>query len=221
MLRHYLMMSIRSVLRHKLYSFINIVRLSIGLAAAILVVLYVREQLSYDNWIPDTGSLYRLEVTFHTPVRAPMHLAMAPFPVVTAISGQIPQVKAVTHVMPEHMTVTVGARQFRETITFVDPNFLRVIKLPLVEGDRARLLSQPESIVLSQSAARKFFGSDDPIGKVLDFGQDENGACGQEDSACLTRRYPLVVTGGLRDLPRNTQLVANLARSPAPVPRTS
>lgn len=216
MLRHYLIMAARGFVRHKLYSFINIGGLSIGLTAAILIVLYLRDQLSYDNWLPDTGSLYRLEVTFHTPGRASTPLAMAPFPVVTAISGQIPQVKAVTHVMPEHMTVNVGARQFRETITFVDPNFLRVIKLPLVKGDRTRVLAQPESVVLSQSAARKFFGRGDPIGKVLDLGQDENSACSQKDSACLSRLYPLVVTGVLRDLPRNTQLVANLI-----VPNTS
>ena len=216
MLRHYLAMSMRSFFRHKLYSFINIVGLSVGLAVAILIGLYVRDQLSYDSWIPDTGNLYRLEVTFHNPGGAPFPLAMAPFPVVTAISGQIPQVKAVTHVMPEQMTVNVGDRQFRETITFVDPNFFRVIRLPLVEGARARVLSRPESVVLSQSAARKFFGTVDPIGKILDLGQDENSACAPTDNACLSRVYPLIVTGVLRDLPQNTQLVADLV-----VPNTS
>ena len=172
MLRHYLLTAWRGFVRYKLYSAINVAGLSIGLAAAILIVLYVRDQLSYDNWVPDTGSLYRLEVTFHTPGRAPTPLAMAPFPVVAAIPGHIPQVKAVTHAMPEDRTVTVGGRQVRQTITFVDPNFLRVVKLPLVAGDPARVLAQPESVVLSQSAARKLFGTGNPIGKLLSLTQD-------------------------------------------------
>src|SRR6185437_8713091 len=90
MLRHYLRTAWRGFVRHKLYSATNIAGLSIGLAAAILIVLYVRDQLSYDSWVPDTNNLYRLEVTFHTPGRAPSPLAMAPFPVLTAIPGQIP-----------------------------------------------------------------------------------------------------------------------------------
>jgi len=64
MLQHYLRMAWRGCVRYKLYSTINIAGLSIGLAAAILIVLYVRDQLSYDSWVPDTGNLYRLEVTF-------------------------------------------------------------------------------------------------------------------------------------------------------------
>lgn len=199
--RHYLRTAWRGFLRHKLYSAITIAGLSIGLAAAVLIVLYVRDELSYDTWVPDTGNLYRLEVTFHTPGRAPSPFAMAPFPVVTAIAGRIPQVEAVSHVMPEPMTVTAGDRQFRETVTFVDPNFLKVIQLPLVEGDPARALAQPESVVLSQSTARRFFGTANPIGKLLSAGHTA---------------HPLVVTGVLRDLPHNTQLIADLV-----VPNTS
>ncbi|MGH8219117.1 MAG: ABC transporter permease [Steroidobacteraceae bacterium] len=216
MLRHYLVTAARSLAHHKLYSVINIAGLSIGLTAAILITLYVRDELSYDKWIPGSGNLYRLEVTFHLPGRAPMPLAMAPFPVVSAIQGPIPQVKAVTHVQPQPMTVNIGDRQFPEQVTFVDPNFFQVIKLPLVRGDPARVLGQPESVVLSESAARKFFGPIDPIGKTLSLAQDGSSACGANDSACLSAVYPLIVTGVLRDLPHNTQLVAEVV-----VPSTS
>ena len=64
------------------------------------------------------------------------------------------------------MTLTNGDRQFREMVNVVDPNFFQVIKLPLVTGDPATVFRQPESVVLSESAARKFFGSADPIGKT-------------------------------------------------------
>lgn len=135
---------------------------------------------------------------------------MASFPVVTAIRGRIPQVKAAIHVQPEPMTVNIGERQFRETVTFVDSNFFQVIRLPLAAGDPARVLAAPESIVLSQRTAHKLFGAADPIGKMLVLSQDYTGACAAGDSACLANAYPLMVTGVLRDLPHNTQLVADL-----------
>lgn len=216
MLRHYLVMAVRSLAHHKLYSVINIAGLSIGLTAAILIGLYIRDELSYDTWIPDTRDLYRLETTFHLPGRPPVSIAMAPFPVVSAMPGRIPQVRAVTHVMPEEMTVNLGSRQFRQKITFADPNFFEMIKLPLEKGDPAHVLAQPDSVVLSESAARQFFGTPDPIGKILTLGPNGSGACAANDTACVLGGYPLIVTGVLRDLPHNTQLVADVV-----VPSTS
>lgn len=216
MIQHYLVTAARNLAHHRLYSFINIAGLSIGLAAAVLIILYVRDELAYDKWIPGTENIYRLEATFNVPGRAPLRTAMASFPVVTDVAEEIPQVKAATHVMPEALTVNDGDRQFRETVTFVDPNFLQVIRLPLVAGDPTQALAQPESIVLSQSAARKFFGSVDPIGKILVLGKDRNNTCAATDSACLSAAYPLIVSGVLRDLPHNTQLAADLL-----VPNTS
>lgn len=211
MLRHYLRTTLRGFVRHKLYSFINIVGLAIGLTAAILIVLYVRDELSYDKWIPHTRDLYRLEATFHIPGLPVTPFAMASFPVVTAIGQKSPQVKAVTHVLPEWMTVIAGHREFREQLTFVDPNFFRVIELPLARGDPAQVLAQPESVVISQRIARKYFGDADPIGKILIVSR---APCG--DSTCRSGLYSLTVTGVLRDLPRNTQLLAELV-----VPNTS
>lgn len=211
MFRQYLITTVRSLAHHRLYTLINVVGLSAALAAAILIVLYVRDELSYDKWIPHTGDLYRLEATYHIPGLPVTPFAMASFPVVTAIGEKSPQVKAVTHVLPEWMTVIAGHREFREEVTFVDPNFFRVIDLPLVRGDPARVLALPESVVISRRIARKYFGDADPIGRILTVSR---AACG--DSTCPSGLYPLRVTGVLRDLPRNTQLFAELV-----VPNTS
>src|SRR5581483_7728540 len=209
MLRHYLVTALRTLARHKLYALLNIVGFAIGLACTALIVLYVRDELSYDDWIPGTERLYRLEASIQPPGREPIRAAMAAFPVVKLVQDHFPQVTA-THVLPESMTVNVGDRQFRETITVVDPNFLRVIRLPLAEGDPARVLSQPESIVLSQTTARKYFGALDPVGKTITVVMDRNATCDASDNACLSAGYPLRVTGVLRDLPHNTQFVADL-----------
>jgi putative ABC transport system permease protein len=216
MFRHYLVTALRSLSRHKLYSFINIVGFAIGLACAILITLYVRDELSYDRWIPDTENLYRLEATINVPGRDPANTGQAAFIVVKTAQEQIPEITAATHVMREPMTVNIGNQQYRETITVVDPEFLDIIKLELVEGDSKRVLAQPESIVLSQSQARKYFGNVDPVGKVLSVVLDRNATCDPGDEACLSATYPLTVTGVLRDLPSNTQLAADLV-----IPNTS
>jgi len=216
MLRHYFLTAMRMFARHKLYAFLNITGFAIGLACAILIALYVREELSYDRWIPDTDHLYRLEGSFVLPGREPMRGAQVPFPLLSAVQEHIHGVQAVTHMMPQWMTVNIDSRQFRQHVTVVDPNFLQVIKLPLVAGDPAHALEQPESVLLSQSMARKLFGDVNPIGKILSVVLDRNGACNTADSACLSASYPLTVTGILRDLPYDTQLLADIV-----IPNTS
>lgn len=210
MLRHYLLSAVRSFTHHKLYGFINIAGLSIGLACAILIALYVRGQLSYDAWIPGTSHLYRLERAAQVPGHGLLHFAQCPFPVLQAVGEELPQVKAFTHVVPERMTVRAGNRSFHEEVTVVDPNFFRVIRLPLVQGDPTRVLAQPESVVLSQSVARKLFGSEDAIGRIVNLSLDHNEACSATDTSCLDASYPMTVSGVLRDLPHDTQLVADL-----------
>lgn len=216
MFRHYLITALRSLARHRLYSFINIVGFAVGIACAILIALYVRSELSYDTWIADTSRLYRLEATNAVPGREPVRMAQAPFPVVTVVRDQLPEVEAAVHVMPETVTINAGEQQFREKLTLVDPNFFSVIELPLVRGNPSRVLAQPESVVISQSMAHKFFGNADPIGQILHVAPSRNDACEANDRACLSATYPLQVTGILRDLPYNTQLVADFV-----VPNTS
>ncbi|MHB8815724.1 MAG: ABC transporter permease [Steroidobacteraceae bacterium] len=208
MFRHYISMAARGFVRHKLYSFITIAGLAVGLGAAILILLFVRNQLSYDDWIPHTSNLYRLEVTFHSPGQPPLALALCPFPVLTAVGQQIAQVSAVTHVVLEKMTASAGERRFPEKVTVVDPDFFTVIRLPLLEGRAARVLAQPESVVLSQHEARKYFGDVDPVGKTLRVSGVWD-KCRPNDVACYSQSHALTVTGVLRDLPHNTQLVAD------------
>ncbi len=213
MLQHYLRMALRGFVRHKLYSFINVAGLSVALACAILILLFVRDQLSYDAWVPHTPNLYRLEATWHIPAALGgevVRSAMCPFPVLTTAGEQIPQIKAVTHVVPEQMTVRIGSRNFQETVTVVDPEFFQVIRLPLVHGNPTSVLAQPESVVISQSSARRFFGAADPIGRVIQVRGVAGDECKTEDNACYGASHALTVTGVLRDLPHNTQLVAEL-----------
>jgi putative ABC transport system permease protein len=209
MLEHYLRMALRGFVRHKLYSFINVAGLSVALACAILILLFVRDQLSYDAWLPGTQNLYRLALTYHLPGSPPLHGSNCPFPVLTAVGEKIPQVKTVLHVAPENMTVMSGDLKGHETVTVVDSNFFRVLRIPLLRGDPALALSQPESVVLSESMARKYFGGADPMGKILRVSGKLIDFCAPHDSSCYGVVHPLTVTGVMRDLPHATQLIAD------------
>ena len=107
MFRNYLTVALRTIQRHKLYSFINIAGLAVGLACAILIILFVRDELSYDKWIPGSDKLWRVEVTFHVPGRGDIVTSQTTMPLPMAMRDQIPEVSAATRLAQERMTVTV------------------------------------------------------------------------------------------------------------------
>ena len=207
MFRHYLITAARNIVRHKLYSFINIAGLALGLACAIFVILFIRDETSYDKWVPDSTRLYRLETTSRVPGRSAVDDARVPFPVPAAMQEEIPEVATTTRLIREAMTLTVGDRQFLEGVDVVDPNFLQVVRLPLVSGDPATVFMQPESLVLSEDTARKFFGNANPLGQSVTVAKAN---CDKSDGACESAPIVLRVTGVLRNLPTNSQLVAEV-----------
>ena len=213
MIGNYLIVALRNLVRHKLYSFINIAGLAVGLTCTIMIILFVRDELSYDKWIPDSENLYRVENTINDPSQGSHRGNTIPFPIPQAMLQQIPDVRAMTRLFQLSMTVITDNRQFLEKIDVVDPEFFQVVRLPLVEGSAAGVFAQPESVVFSQRTARKYFGNAPAVGRTITItGQ----VCDLERQNCETRQRLLVVTGIMRDLPHNTQLQADLL-----IPNTS
>jgi putative ABC transport system permease protein len=202
MISNYLTVALRNLVRHKLYSFINIAGLAVGLACVIFVLLFIRDEVSYDKWIAGTESLYRVEKIARGQGHAPLYLATLPFPMPAAMRDGIPEVTAMTRINYTMMTLLTGDRQFREHVAQVDPNFFRLIRMPLLRGDAASVFRDPESVVISESAARKYFGGADAVGKFL----KTTANCEAIDTQCLNRMVPLKITGILRDIPYNSQL---------------
>jgi putative ABC transport system permease protein len=201
---NYLTVALRNIVRHKLYSFINIAGLAVGLACVIFILLFIRDELSYDKWIPDTENLYRVEKTYNGPGLAALPIANVPFPMMAAMRDSIPEVVAMTRLSYTRMTMMIGDRQFRERVASVDPAFFRTIRLPLIRGDAASVFRDPESLVLSESAARKYFGTLDVIGKSLQTTANCEGV--NDTPQCRSRLMPMKVTGIVRDIPHNSQL---------------
>ncbi|MEO8301182.1 MAG: FtsX-like permease family protein, partial [Rhizomicrobium sp.] len=184
----------------------------VGLACAILIILFVRDELSYDTWIVGSEKLYRVETIFHLAGRADIVTAQTTMPLTVAMRDQIPEVRSQTRLVRQGMTMVAGVRQFSEKVGTVDTNFLQVIALPLLSGDPRTALSRPDGIVISERIARKYFGDANPIGKTLSTGR---GGC-MEDTVCANTMVALRVVGVMRDLPHNTQFEVDIL-----VPETS
>ena len=182
MFRNYLTVALRNIVRHRLYSFINIAGLAVGLACVIFVILFVRDQLSYDTWIPDTQNLYRLELTILPPDRPPLETATIPYDMPKTMRDEIPGVTGQSVLGVENMSLVTGNKQFVENVDVVDPNFFTLIKLPFVMGDPATAFRQPQSLVLTQSAMQL----EDLIGKCLVNGGPKGGNGGGTAPAATT-----------------------------------
>ena len=207
MFRHYLITAARNIVRHKFYSSINIAGLALGLACAIFVILFIRDETSYDKWVPGSTRLYKLEQTVHLPGNPVVNNATVPFALPAVMQEEIPEVTAATRLNREGMTITVGNRQFPEAVDVVDPNFLQVVRLPLVSGDPAAALAQPESLVLSEDTAKKYFGTVNPLGQTVTVARAK---CDKSDDACVSSQIELKVTGVMRNVPTNSQLAVDV-----------
>lgn len=203
MFRNYLVTALRNIARHKLYSFINIFGLALGLACVIFIALFIRDELSFDKWVPDSENLYRINVDGYLPGRPVDLFGVAPFPAAVFMKEHLPEVTGIAHVIPVDMTVQIGARQFLDEIIEADPDFFDVVKMPLISGDPRAVMRKPESIVLSQALARKYFGAANPVGRQVSVGRQ---VCDKDRISCTETPVSLTVTGVMRDLPHNTQL---------------
>src|SRR3569833_640481 len=206
MFRNYLFVALRNITRHKLHSFINIAGLTAGLTAAILIGLFVQQELSFDTWLPGSERIYRIALLVNIPGQPERDGGAASGPLGPAALEEAPNIHEQARLHSQSAAIAVADKHYSEWINTVDSNFFTMIRLPFVVGNPATALVRPDGVVLSQAAAIRFFGTDQAIGKRLLFDQTN----------------PRVVTGILRDLPYNTQYHGDVfVLYPRPLPRTA
>ncbi|MDO1447362.1 ABC transporter permease [Rhodocytophaga aerolata] len=188
MFKNYLKIAWRNLLRKKTYTIINVFGLSLGIAFCLLVYLYIEQERSFDTFHTNAESIYRIESSsFHTPAQAkqPEESLFSVFPQQDQERNQIvmpvvlaPELKASFPEVKQTLRLKSGWREtirynnqsFREEkALYVDTNFFEVFTFPLVHGNRATVLASPNSVVISESIAHKYFGTDNPVGKTLEF----------------------------------------------------
>ncbi len=170
MFHNYLICALRDLARNRLYAVINIVGLAVGLTAAILIGLYLRDEFSYDHWIPGYRQVYRMEV--QEQFRQQNRLLLVPFGfdlsrVASWLKAGLAGIQAVGRLAPQGMLLRRGSTQSRGTVYWADPELFDVLPFPALSGDPARALESPDAIVLTRRMARRYFGRDDPLGETL------------------------------------------------------
>src|SRR5690348_7904092 len=206
MFHNYLITALRSIVRHKLYSFINIAGLAVGLTAAILIGLFVQQELSFDTWLPGSERIYRIAIVVKVPGEPPRDNGAASSPLGPAVLEEIPGIQEQTRLHAHSAAVAVANRHYLQWINQVDSNFFTMIRLPFIAGNPATALARPDGVVLTRTAAIRYFGTDQAMGRTLLFDQTT----------------PRVVTGILRDLPYNTQFAGEVfVLYPRPLPGTA
>lgn len=169
MLKSYILIALRNLKKQKAYSLINIIGMAVGMAGFILFALMAGVKLRADKFHENADRIYSVVQVFQTENKEKQHLAFAPGPMAEALRAEFPEIADVTRVYPaERMTLKRGEDTFFErSMLFVDPAFMSVFSFKMAAGNPETALQEPYSMVMSEAAAEKYFGDDDPIGKVL------------------------------------------------------
>jgi putative ABC transport system permease protein len=204
MLRNMMLASLGNLARNRLYAAINIGGLAIALAAAILIGLFVRDDLTFDRFIPGHADVYRLSINLGTPQGAPMPYAAARSDLAAFFKADHPQVRGVARLAPVQDMVRHGQVEAMEQVYWADPQVFDVLPLPASAGDARTALARPDGVVLTRRMARKYFGREDVVGQPLDL---------DLKMGPVTRTHRMLVTAVLQDLPDNTHLNTEILAS--------
>jgi len=173
MFKNYLKTALRIMFRQKAYSAINIIGLSLGMAATLLIVLYVADELSFDRFHADADRIYRITF-FGRMDDKDFNMAESAAPVGPAVAAGIPEVESVTRIGLWRSTAVVyDDKSFTEAVVVADSNFFEFFSFRLVAGDPKTVLRGPHKVVITESAARRYFGTESPVGKTLLSGDDK------------------------------------------------
>jgi len=168
MLKNQLRIIFRNFRRNKVFTTINILGLSIGMATCLLIMLFIREELSYDRYNDKADRIVR--VAFHGVTQGEkLNEPSVMPPTAQALKADYPEVLDATRLRAYGTPrITYGEKTFRDApIAFADSNFFRVFTIPLLQGNAGTALLQPNTIVISRAIAEKYFGHEDPMGKAL------------------------------------------------------
>ena len=199
MWRNYLIVGIRSLAKNRAYALINILGLAIGMAACLMILLFVRYERSYDAALPGAAQAYQFQTWYHDPETGQEDkLQMAAYVTKQALLKDFPQVDTVVHAMATSpVMLKDGVAATIQDFRFVDGPLLRILQFPLLKGNPATALTQVGTLVMTQSEAVKRFGAEDPMGKTVTL-----------VGGGKTTDYRVV--GILKDFPKNSHFTATM-----------
>ncbi|AYB35053.1 ABC transporter permease [Chryseolinea soli] len=190
MFRNYLKVTFRTLLKSKAFSFINILGLTIGISTCILITLYVLDELSYDRFHAKAGRIFRLTELLHLPREVRPQTVTSP-PMGPALLQNFPEVQKIVRLNKSSRQLAYGDAKFPDThIWYADSALFQIFTFPMIKGNPDKALTEPYSVVLTEKAAKRYFGNTDPLGKTM----------------ALSDTITLTVTGLIADVPVNSHI---------------
>jgi putative ABC transport system permease protein len=200
MFTNYLKIALRNLARSKFYALINISGLAIGLSCCLLIMIFIRHELSYDKFHKDANSIFRVISRGEMGDSKSTTLAVTPAPWLPLIKKDYPEVKSYVRLLKdEKAQVSVKGEQpyYEKNLLFCDSTFFEVFSFELVRGNMQAALQNPNSIVLTETVARKYFGDADAVGKTL------------QVRTSFTNMTEMQVTGVIKGAPANSHFQFN------------
>lgn len=193
MLKNYIKIAWRNIIRNKLFSSINIIGLSISIACCSIIYLYVSYELSFDDYNEKADRLFRLVTSVKEPKKLVEFARTSP-PVTERVKYNFPEVADVTRFCESQRIISYKGKKIPDTkILYADSALLDMFSLGLIEGDARKALVNPYSIVITQSMAKRYFGNEEAFGKMMQLADTVN----------------LVVTGIIKDIPKNSHFTTD------------
>jgi putative ABC transport system permease protein len=194
MWRNYLTVGFRALTKNRTYAAINLAGLAIGLAACLLLLLYVRYETSYDKWLPDAERVYQVQSVFTDPETGETSIQQATHGIITeTLPKDFPQIEAIARADGDQVVLTRNGEASFGDLVRADETFFQILQIPFLHGDAKTALKQPDSVVLSRSEALRRLGGIDVVGQEI-------------TGIAAGKPYVLRVTGVFEDLPRNSHM---------------
>ena len=170
MFKNYLKIAFRTLSKYKGYALINIFGLAVGLASAILIMLFVQDELSYDKHHENAERIYRVGLKGRIK-KDDLKTAVTCYPMASTLKEEYPMVETSTRLQPrEDALFKIDDRQYMEKyMLYADSTVFDVFTMPFIQGDPATALNEPNKVVLTRAAAEKYFGNENPVGKVIEW----------------------------------------------------
>ena len=170
MIRNYFKIAWRNLKKNRFYAFVNITGLTVGMVSCLLIGIYIAHELSYDRFHQNADNIVRVSMSYNFGGNT-RNVAVTGTKVGPQFKRIFPQVVDYVRILKSSAIVSYGNKVLREkNVLYADPSFFKIFSFNLINGDVATALGDPSKIVISQTAAKKYFNTDDVVGKALKFG---------------------------------------------------
>jgi putative ABC transport system permease protein len=197
MWRNYLIIALRTLAKSRLFTALNLVGLAVGMAACLLIAMWVRNETTYDQWLPDAERIFVAQAKTQYPGKEMETWGHASAMMLPKLANDFPQIASYTRLLRGERAMRYGARVENQPIVLVDSGFFDVLALPLLEGNTETALKRPDQVAVSDTFAKKWFGSNSAVGQTLTV-------------TVKGEKRPYQVAAVFRDLPSNSMFEFNV-----------